>query len=306
MTGMNKLDRAARIRLLRCLVDGSSVRATCRINDVAKQTVLKLLVDAGRMAAAHQDRAFRNLTCKRIQCDEIWSFIGAKEKNVPEEEKGAGRGDVWTWTAIDADTKLVPSWLVGSRDGGTAAEFIVDLASRLAHRVQITTDGHKPYLEAIEGAFGCDVDYAVLIKLYGNEGAPEGAHRYSPAECTGAKKTIVQGNPDEAYIGTSHVERQNLTMRMNMRRFTRLTNGFSKKAENHAAAVALHFWNYNFARIHQSLRITPAMAAGVSDRLLDLGDLVDLLEADEAERAAANPIKPGRKPKRVQDAGQAE
>lgn len=218
----------------------------------------------------------RNLPCKRVQVDEIWSFVYAKQKNASDEMKEAGTaGDVWTWTAICADTKLIPSWLVGSRDTECATTFIADLAGRLASRVQLTSDGHSPYLQAVDEAFGADVDYAMLVKLYG--AAPDGEHRYSPAECTGARKTVIMGQPDREHISTSYVERQNLTMRMCMRRFTRLTNAFSKKVENHAHAVALHFMHYNFARIHKTLRVTPAMEAGVTSKLWSVEDIARLV-----------------------------
>ena len=243
---------------------------------VAKNTVVKLLVELGAACANYQDEAMRNLKSKRIQCDEIWSFVGAKDKNVPVEKRGEfGIGSVWTWTAIDAETKLIVSWLVGTRDAGTATEFMQDLAGRLASRVQLTTDGHKAYLTAVEDVFGSNIDYSMLVKIYGN--SPEGEKRYSPAECLGCKKEPISGNPDPKHISTSYVERQNLTMRMSMRRFTRLTNGFSKKLENHVAALALYFMYYNFVRIHQTLRVTPAIAAGVTNRLWDVSDIVALL-----------------------------
>jgi IS1 family transposase len=245
---------------------------------VAKNTVAKLLVDLGRACAAYQDEHLRNLPCRRIQCDETWSFVGAKQKNVTMEQVEAGMGDVWTWTAIDADTKLVPCWMVGQRGLETATEFIGDLASRLSHRVQLTTDGHRPYLEAVETAFGGDIDFAQLIKIYGASG--EAQTRYSPGQCLGIECKAVTGTPDPKHISTSFVERQNLTMRMSMRRFTRLTNAFSKKLENHMAAIALHFMYYNFARIHQTTRVTPAMAAGVASRLWDVEDIVNLLNSN--------------------------
>lgn len=257
------------------LIEGNSLRSITRLTEVSINTVTKLLVDAGSASADYQDRALRNLKCKRIQCDEIWALCYAKQKNVPEAKRGQfGFGDVWTWTAIDADTKLVPSFMVGNRDAVSAKMFIDDLASRLAHRVQLTTDGHKSYLEAVEGAFGADVDYAMLIKTY--ESSQEET-RYSPAVCTSCERKVVQGNPDPAHISTSYVERQNLTMRMGMRRFTRLTNGFSKKVENHAYQVALHFMHYNFARIHKTLRVTPAMEAGVSNHVWTLEEIADLV-----------------------------
>jgi IS1 family transposase len=278
---MNRLTKAQRIRVVSALVEGCSIRATVRMTGVAKNTVVKLLVDLGKACADYQDRVLRDLPCKRIQCDEIWSFVGTKQKNVKPEKAGFGIGDVWTWTAICADTKLVPSWLIGDRDGGTARNFIDDLASRLANRVQITTDGHRVYVEAIEGAFGADVDYAMLVKHYGAENRA-GEARYSPAICTGIKKQPMIGYPEERDVSTSYVERQNLTMRMSMRRFTRLTNAFSKKVENHAHAVALHFMHYNFGRVHQTLRVTPAMAAGVTDHVWEIGEIVGLLDAPAA------------------------
>ncbi len=273
---MNKLSNTRRAQIVRALVEGNSIRSTCRMTDTAKGTVLKLLADIGVACAVYQHEHLPNLPCRRIQCDEIWSFVGAKAQNVPADKKAWGRGDVWTWTAIDAETKLVPCWLVATRDGGAAAEFMADLRSRLAGRVQLTTDGHKVYLSAVEDAFGANVDYAMLVKMYGSD--PQGEKRYSPAECIGCREQAVQGKPDPKHISTSYVERANLTMRMSMRRFTRLTNAFSKKVENHAAAVALHFMHYNFCRVHQTLRITPAMAAGVTNRLWDVEDIVALLD----------------------------
>ena len=231
---------------------------------VAKNTVTKLLVDLGKACAEYQEQHLRNLPCKRIQCDEIWSFAGAKQKNVT------------TWTAIDADTKLIPCWMVGQRGYATAVEFITDLAGRLSNHVQLATDGHRPYLNAVEEVFGGDVDFAQLQKIYG--AANEGHSRYSPGTCIGIQTNTVTGNPDPKHISTSYVERANLTMRMSMRRFTRLTNTFSKKLENHMAAIALHFMYYNFARTHQTLRVTPAMAAGVTDKLWDVTDIVKLLD----------------------------
>jgi len=274
---MNKLSQAKRVQIISALVEGNSIRATCRMTDVAKGTVLKLLVDLGTACRNYQDRTLRNLTCKNIQCDEIWSFCYAKEKNLPDELKGKlGFGDVWTWTAIDADTKLIASYLVGGRSANYARKFIEDLASRLTHRIQLTTDGYKAYLTAVDNAFGADVDYAMLDKIYS---APprEGQTRYSPAECCGTRKIKVRGNPDIRQVSTSFVERQNLTMRMSMRRMTRLTNAFSKKIENQAHAVALHFMYYNFARIHQTLRVTPAMEAGIADHVWTLEEIAGLL-----------------------------
>lgn len=249
---------------------------------VAKNTVTKLLCDLGAACADYQDRTLRKLPCERVQVDEIWSFCGMKQKNVPDDRRGEfGVGDVWTWTAICADTKIVPCWHVGQRDGIAARQFVCDLASRMAGRIQLTSDGHKPYLEAVEAAFGGQVDYAMLIKQYGSEPGVSPERRYSPAVCTGCKREPVVGEPDDAHISTSYVERQNLTMRMRVRRYTRLTNGFSKKAENHMHATSLHFMHYNFVRRHQTLRVTPAMAAGVTDRLWSVADLVGILEDSE-------------------------
>jgi IS1 family transposase len=273
---MNKLSIEEKVRVVACLVEGNSLRSTVRMTGIHRTTIQNLLVELGAACSAHQDKVFRNLKCQRLQCDEIWAFCGAKEKNASPEKKRQGWGDVWTWTALDAQTKLVPCWFVGSRDGGAAYHFINDLKGRLATRVQLTTDGHKAYLQAVEDAFGAEIDYAQLQKIYGK--APEGAQvRYSPAKCMGAKRAVITGAPDFAHISTSYTERQNLTMRMSMRRFTRLTNAFSKKIENHEAAVALHFMYYNFARVHQTLRVTPAMQAGVSDHVWSLEEIVRLL-----------------------------
>jgi len=274
---MNKLPLAKRAQVIGCLVEGNSIRATVRMTGVAKNTVTKLLVDVGKACAEYQDATLRNLPCKRVQCDEIWSFCYAKAKNVPEDHRGEfGYGDVWTWTALCADTKLVPSWLVGDRSGATASVFIEDLASRLSSRIQLTTDGNKVYLDAVENAYGGAVDYAMLQKIYGPD--PEGEKRYSPAACVGAEKIVISGNPDVKLVSTSYVERQNLTMRMCMRRFTRLTNAFSKKVENLAHAVALHFMYYNFSRVHKTLRVTPAMEARVSDHVWSLEEIAGLIE----------------------------
>jgi IS1 family transposase len=272
---MNRLSLEKRSQILHLLVEGNSIRATARIADAAKNTVTKLLRDVGVKCLEYQDEVLRDLPCRKIQCDEIWSFCYAKEKNVPEAKRGQfGYRNIWTWTALCADTKLVPCWHVGRRSAADAKMFICDLASRLSNRVQLTTDGYKAYLEAVEAAFGGDVDYGVLVKMYG---APkENERRYSPAECIGSEKRIIVGNPERKDISTSYVERQNLSMRMNMRRFTRLTNAFSKKVENLICAVSLHYMYYNFVRIHQSLRITPAMAAGVSNRLWNLNDVAAL------------------------------
>lgn len=277
---MNKLSVEARAKILALLVEGTSINATCRVTGASKNTVLKLLAEVGEACALYQDRVLRNLKCRKVQCDEIWSFVGMKQKNVPEELQGEfGYGDVYTWTAIDADTKLVPCWHVASRGAEAAYTFIHDLASRLADRVQLTTDGHKAYIEAVEDAFGAGVDYAMLIKLYGTLGqTKEDARRYSPAECTGAEKKRMIGNPAMKDVSTSFVERQNLTMRMHMRRFTRLTNAFSKKVENHMHAISLHFMYYNFCRIHKTLRVTPAMEAGVDDHAWTLEEVVMLAD----------------------------
>jgi IS1 family transposase len=274
---MNRLPITRRAQILHALVEGNSLRAASRLADVSINTVYKLLIDAGEACSAYQNQAFRNLPCKRLQLDEIWSFIYTKQRNVilakaaPETA-----GDVWTWVAICADTKLVPSWRVGDRSGATAIEFVCDLSKRLANRVQITSDGHRAYLEAVEAGFGADVDYAQLIKLYGE--VPHPAGRYSPAQINGTKTFCCTGNPDPDHISTSYVERQNLTMRMSMRRFTRLTNGFSKKVENHAHAVGLHYMHYNFVRIHKTLRVTPAMAAGVTSKLWSIEDIARLTD----------------------------
>jgi IS1 family transposase len=278
---MNKLTAQDRAKIIHLLCDGMSIRAVTRLTDAAKATVSKLVVDAGQAAAWYQDRVFHNLACKRVQVDEVWNFVYAKQKNVPTAKAAPeGAGDVWTWTAIDAQTKLIPSWFVGGRDSDSAIIFMDDLASRLSNRVQLTSDGHKAYLEAVEGAFGADIDYAMLVKLYGTT-SESAKGRYSPAECTGARKMPIEGNPDPKHISTSYSERSNLTIRMHTRRFTRLTNAFSKKVENHAHAVALHLMYYNFVRIHKTLKTTPAMAAGVTDRLWEVADMVDVLEAWE-------------------------
>jgi IS1 family transposase/lambda repressor-like predicted transcriptional regulator len=274
--GMNKLPIEKRRLILSMLCEGSSMRSIERTAGVSINTVSKLLVEAGEAALAIHDETVRNVKASRVQCDEIWSFCYAKDKNVPAaKDAPEGAGDVWTWTAIDADTKLIVSYFVGDRSGQSAIALMDDLRSRLSNRVQLTTDGHKAYLEAVEGAFGADVDYAQLVKMYGNVGGGKGAEvRYSPAECTGIKKVRVEGNPDIKHVSTSYVERQNLTMRMSMRRFTRLTNAFSKKLDNHIHALALYFVFYNFTRIHKTLRMSPAMAAGITDRLWSLDDVI--------------------------------
>lgn len=275
---MNRLDKAKQIQVVAALVEGNSIRATVRMTGVAKNTVVKLLVDLADACVDYHHRNVRNLKVRRLQCDEIWNFVGAKAKNASPEKKAEGWGDTWTWTALDADTKLCVSYLVGGRDLGWATEFMEDCASRISNRVQITTDGHKAYLEAVESAFGADIDYAQLQKIYG---APTENHtRYSPAKCIGCDMKVVSGNPDPRHVSTSYVERQNLSMRMSIRRFTRLTNAFSKKVENHAAAVALWFMYYNFCRVHQTLRVTPAMEAGISDHVWTIAELISLLNSN--------------------------
>ena len=275
MVIMNRLSTAKRVAVVAALVEGNSIRSTVRMTGVAKNTIVKLLVELGDACTRYQDEHLRNLPCKRLQCDEIWAFVGGKDKNLSQQKREAGLGSVWTWTAIDADTKLIASWLVSTRDAGAAYEFMQDVAGRLRNRVQLTTDGHKPYLQAVEDAFGADIDYATLTKLYGVD--PNAERRYSPPVCLGSQCKTVTGSPDPKHVSTSYVERQNLTMRMSMRRFTRLTNAFSKKVENHAAAVALYFMYYNFGRVHQTLRVTPAMEAGVTDHVWGINEIVALL-----------------------------
>jgi IS1 family transposase len=289
---MNRLSTEKRAAILKTLCEGMSVSAAARVVGVSKVTALKLLADIGPVCVDYQRAALVGLPCTNLQCDEVWSFVGAKERNVPRDERGRGRGDVWIWAAICADTKLVPCWHIGGRDADAAYLFMEDLASRLAHRVQLTTDGHKAYLSAVEGVFGWGrIDYAMLVKLYGQ--SPDGQRRYSPPEIIGTETHRVMGDPDPDKVSTSYVERQNLTMRMNCRRLTRLTNGFSKKIENHRNALALHYMYYNFVRRHQTLterhrgvHYTPAMEAGVTNRVWQLEDVVGLLEAREAEVAA--------------------
>jgi IS1 family transposase len=274
---MNKLATDKRARILHCLCEGNSIRATARLTDVAINTVVKLLCESGKACSDYQDKSFRNLKCRHLQTDEAWAFVGCKEKNATAEKKAKGHSDVWTWAAIDAETKLVPCWYIANRDAGAAYHFMHDLKSRLANRVQLTTDGHKAYLSAVEDAFGADIDYAMLVKIYG--AAPEDSEvRYSPAVCMGTRKGVITGKPDFKHLSTSFVERQNLTMRMSMRRFTRVTNAFSKKLANHEHSVALHFMYYNFCRIHQTLRCTPAMEAGVTDHVWTLEELIALLD----------------------------
>ncbi len=289
---MNRITREKRIQAIAAMVEGNSIRSVSRMTGIARNTLLSLVVDAGAACAEFQDKALRNLQSKRIQCDEIWSFVGAKDKNLPGDKQGKfGWGSVWTWTALDADSKLICSWMVGTRDGAAAYEFMQDLAGRLANRVELKTDGLGAYLEAVEGAFGNDIDFAQLVKLYGE--APEAEKRYGPAVCVGCRKEIKTGSPEEKHISTSYVERQNLTMRMHMRRFTRLTNAFCKKLDSHVAAISLHFMYYNFARAHQTLRMTPAMAAGVTMRVWEIGDVVSLLE--ERERRIEEAVRTERR-----------
>ncbi|KNX42904.1 IS1 transposase [Roseovarius tolerans] len=289
---MNKLPAHKRVMILNMLIEGMSMRSISRTVGVSINTVSKLLVEAGEACAAYHDETVRNVNAQRVQCDEIWSFVYAKDKNVKTAKAAPdGAGDVWTWTAIDADSKMILSYEVGDRSAATAIEFMDDLCARLASRVQLTTDGHRAYLEAVEGAFGGDIDYAMLVKIYGDLGGKTAERKYSPAECTGIRKRAVEGRPDEAHISTSYVERQNLTMRMGMRRFTRLTNGFSKKLENHLHMLSLYFVHYNFVRVHKSLRMTPAMAAGVSDTLHDMEWIVGLIDAQAPAPKKRGPYK---------------
>jgi IS1 family transposase len=282
---MNKLSNERRAQVIGALIEGNSIRSTCRMTGVCKDAVLKLIRDMGAACAAFHNTVVRGVKVQRVQCDEVWSFCYAKEKNVPLEKQGTGAGSVWTWTAIDADSKLILSYLCGDRDASWACKFMEDLASRVTTRIQITTDGHRAYAEAVEGAFGMDVDYAMLIKLYGAPtDNPE--TRYSPAQCIGIRTGILSGNPDRQHISTSYVERQNLNLRMGVRRFTRLTNAFSKKFENHCHMVAIYHAYYNFCRVHQTLRVTPAMEAGLTDHIWSLQELVGLLEGKEKEVAA--------------------
>jgi IS1 family transposase len=284
---MNKLPVHKRVQILSMLVEGSSMRSISRVVDVSINTVSKMLIDAGTVCAAFHDEKVRNVASKRVQVDEVWSFTAAKQKTVAAGMKRPvdGAGDTWTWTALDADSKLIVQWFVGGRDGYAAKLFIDDLASRLANRVQLTSDGHRAYLDAVEDVFGADIDYAQLVKLYGD--SPEAEKRYSPAECIGCRKTRIEGNPDPAHISTSYVERSNLSLRMHNRRFTRLTNAFSKKFENHCHALALYFMFYNWVRIHKTLRVTPAMAAGLTDKLLSMEDVAAMIDA-----RAAKPDRP--------------
>jgi IS1 family transposase len=274
---MNRLTKERQTQIIKCLCEGLGIRATVRMTGASKNTIVKLLAEIAEVCNKYQDKILRSLPCTKIQCDEIWSFCYAKDKNVPRDKRGQfGFGDVWTWTALCADTKLIVSWLVGDRNAGTAHEFMQDLASRLANRVQLTTDGHRVYLEAVEAAFGQDIDYAMLVKTYGQERDKEAT--YSPAKVMSCHSVRIIGDPETEHISTSYVERSNLSMRMSMRRFARLTNAFSKKIDNHIAALSLYFMYYNFCRVHQTLRVTPAMEAGVSDHVWEISEIVGLLQ----------------------------
>ena len=283
---MNKLTHEQRVQAVNCLIEGCSIRATVRMTGIAKKTVMRLLREVGEVCESYQDRMLRNLRCRRIQVDELWGFNYCKAKNVTPEiaEKVLNAGDVWLWVAIDPESKLVPCWTLGDRGAQTAFSFIHDLKDRLANRVQLTSDGHRVYLTAVESAFGSDVDYAMLVKIFGRE--QELDTRYSPPECIGTQLAVITGIPNPKHISTSMVERQNWSVRTAMRRYTRLSNGFSRKIENHAAAVALNYFAYNFIKIHRTLRMSPAMAAGVTDHLWSISDLVDLWESEEQKRAA--------------------
>ena len=282
----NVISMAKKVAVISALVEGCSVRSTVRMTGVSKGAILRLLESVGTACAEYQDRVIRNVSANRVQVDEIWSYVGAKAKNVKPEhfENGGYAGDVWTFVALDADTKLAISWLAGRRDAGYAADFLQDVASRLANRVQLTTDGHKMYLDAVPDAFGEDVDFAQLVKVYGD--SSEGQKRYSPALCLGTKRHEVIGDPDPKHISTSYIERQNLNMRMNNRRFTRLTNAFSKKLQNHIHSLALFHMHYNFVRVHQTLRVTPAMESGLSSHVWSIQEVASLAEAQMESRAA--------------------
>jgi IS1 family transposase len=294
---MNKLDTHKRAQILSMLCEGSSMRSICRVVDCSYDAVDKLLRNAGMASAEFHDRTVRGVKSQRVQCDEIWSFVHAKAKNVASAKAAPPRaGDIWTWTALDADNKLILSWKVGGRDASYALALMDDVRGRLANRVQLTTDGHTPYLAAVEETFGADIDYAMLVKMYGAPPAsPEAARRYSPTEYVGARKQTITGKPDPAHISTSYTERHNLTMRMSMRRFTRLTNAFSKRVENHCHQLALYFVFYNFVRVHKTLRMSPAMAAGISNRLWSMDDIVALVDAREALPKKRGPYKPRQK-----------
>jgi IS1 family transposase len=277
---MNCLSTNKRSQVIAALVEGASINSTCRMTGVSKHTILKLLEDMGCACAAYHNANVRNLRVRRVQCDEIWAFVYGKDKNLTLEQVKAGAGSVWTWTAIDADTKLIVSYTLGQRGAATAHEFMQDVASRISTRIQLTTDGHRVYAEAVEGAFGANIDYAMLVKLYGASGDnPES--RYSPASCIGCRTGVLAGNPDPDHISTSYIERQNLSMRMGMRRFTRLTNAFSKKIENHGHMVALYFMHYNYCRIHKTLRVTPAMEAGLTDHVWTIEEILALIQQNQ-------------------------
>ncbi len=299
---MNKLSVKERALILNMLVEGNSLRATARMAGVSRNTVDKLLREVGAACSEYQDKTLRNLSCTLVECDEIWSFVGMKEKNVPKDQKGNNFGDVWTWVSICADTKLVPCWHVGSRDADAAMSFMTDLADRLNNRIQLSTDGHKPYLKAVENAFDNNVDYAQLVKIYDlpkwkmeAKGYTTAEAKYSPAKCMEVKKKAISGEPDMDLCSTSYIERQNLTMRMGMRRFTRLTNAFSKKVENHMHAISLHYMHYNFCRKHQTLGTSPAVAAGIMDEVKDTKWIIEI-----ADSMAPAPKKRGPYKKRAE------
>ncbi len=278
---MNRLAASKQEAVISALVEGVSINSTCRMTGVAKHTVLKLLRDMGCACAAYHEDHVRNLRVRRVQADEVWSFVYGKDKNLTLEQIQAGAGSVWTWTALDADTKLIISYTLGDRGAATAQAFMQDVASRISNRIQLTTDGHRVYADAVEGAFGADIDYAMLVKIYGaSNDNPES--RYSPATCIGCRTGVLNGDPNPEYISTSFVERQNLSMRMGMRRFTRLTNGFSKKLENHGHMVALYFMHYNFCRVHKTLRVTPAMEAGLTDHVWSVEELLCVLQQNQS------------------------
>jgi len=280
---MNRLKASLQVQVVSALVEGNSINATCRMTGIAKHTVLKLLKDLGCVAASYHDAHVRNLRVRRVQADEIWAFVYGKDKNLTLEQVQAGAGSVWTWTALDADTKLIISYTLGDRGADTAKAFIQDVASRISSRIQLTTDGHRVYADAVEDTFGSEIDYAMLVKIYGaSNDNPES--RYSPATCIGCRTGVLAGSPDPQHISTSFIERQNLSMRMGMRRFTRLTNGFSKKLENHGHMVALYFFHYNFIRIHKTLRVTPAMEAGIADHVWSFEELLALLDSKRSEQ----------------------
>jgi len=288
---MNYLTHAERVQIVAALVEGNSLRSVSRMTGIARNTITKLLVDLGEACMNYHDTHVRNVRARRLQCDEIWAYVGAKQKNASPEKKEIGWGDVWTWVGLDADTKLVVSYLVGGRGAVWAKDFMDDCDSRIQGRVQITTNGHKAYLEAVEGASGMDVDFATLQKIYG--ASEETEKRYSPAKCIGCESKVVMGDPNQKHISTSYVERQNLTMRMHIRRFTRLTNAFSKKLDNHAYAVALHFMYCNFVRIHQTLRVTPAVQAGICDHVWTIAELVEMGDATMPKPGKRGPYKVG-------------